>query len=256
MPRWPLLLALAVVLGAPPAFALDEEEAGRSAVARIVGTSPLHRSAPLQRYVNLVGGVVATRNDASRNWRFGVLESESVNAFAVPGGFVLVTAGFLRLLGSEDELAAVLAHEIAHVTRLHHYQAIVRQRHADGAAQRPSTGDEREGAESLALARASATVYGRGLGRAAEFEADRLGLRFMTVAGYDPSAYLDMLERLDALASNDPRVSLLASTHPTARERIDDLVRAGIERLSVPAPAAMQARKARFERLVRAALSP
>lgn len=254
--RWPLLLALCLTFGPGSVRALEEEAAGHSAVARIVGASPLHRSADLQRYVNQVGGVVASRQGTGRTWRFAVLESDSVNAFAVPGSIVLVTAGFLRLLGSEDELAAVLAHEIAHVTRLHHYQAIVRQRHSDGAAQRPNTSDEREGAEGAALALASATVYARGLARGAESEADRLGVQFMAVAGYDPSAYLGMLEKLDALGERDPRMVLLAATHPPARERIDDLVRAGIEKLPLPPPAAAQARASRFSRAMRAVQLP
>ncbi|MEY4710885.1 MAG: hypothetical protein RIS88_335 [Pseudomonadota bacterium] len=225
----------------------DEESAGRLWVARIMGVASLHASQDLQRYVNLVGSHLAARADASRTWRFGVLDTEAVNAFAAPGGVVLVTAGLLRQLSSEDELAAVLAHEISHVTREHHYQVIQRTRQYQTVVRglRVDPG----------LSRASAQLYARGLDAASEHEADVAGAQLLARAGYDPSAPLSVLEKLDALGPADPRVTLLASTHPPPRERMDHLVRAGIEKLPMPT-ASPQARHARFNRVVRAALNP
>lgn len=225
----------------------DEESAGRLWVARIMGVASLHASQDLQRYVNLVGGHLAARADASRTWRFGVLDTEAVNAFAAPGGVVLVTAGLLRQLSSEDELAAVLTHEISHVTREHHYQVIQRARQYQTVVRglRVDPG----------LSRASAQLYARGLDAASEHEADVAGVQLLARAGYDPSASLSVLERLDMLGAADPRVALLASTHPPARERMDHLVRVGIDKLAVPT-AIPQARQARFNRFVRAALNP
>jgi len=82
----------------------SEEAIGRASVASILGAALLHSSNELQRYVNLVCGQIVSKTDAKQNWRFGVLETESVNAFAAPGGFVLITIGLLRLLDNEDEL--------------------------------------------------------------------------------------------------------------------------------------------------------
>jgi predicted Zn-dependent protease len=149
----------------------------------------------------------------------------------------------LRQLSSEDELAAVLAHEIAHVTREHHYQVIQRARQYQNVVRglRVDPG----------LSRASAQLYARGLDAASEHEADVAGVELLARAGYDPSAVLSVLEKLDALGTTDPRVALLASTHPPAKERIDHLVRSGIDRLPIPT-AGVQARQARHVRMTRA----
>lgn len=248
-------VALALSLAQATAYATSDEEAvGRASVARVVGAAPLHASQDLHRYVNLVGGLIASKTDARETWRFGVLATEAINAFAAPGGFVLVTSGLLRQLTSEDELAAVLAHEIAHVTRHHHYQAMVRQRHVEAASRNPPTDPERDVGDFAALTRASAVLYTRGLDRRAEHEADLVGVQLMTIAGYDPSAQLSVLEKLDAIGHHDPRLALLRATHPSAKERIDYLVRAGIEKLPIPV-ADTQARNARFARALQWALT-
>jgi hypothetical protein len=145
----------------------EEEAAGQHWVARVMGVAPLHTSQDVQRYVNLVGGHLASRVDASRTWRFGVLDTDAINAFAAPGGVVLVTSGLLRQLSSEDEFAAVLAHEIAHVVREHHYQVILRSRQSETVVRglRVDPG----------LSRASAQFYTRGLDAASEHEADPSG---------------------------------------------------------------------------------
>lgn len=212
----------------------SEESVGRASVASILGAASLHSSNELQRYVNLVGGQIASKTDAKQNWRFGVLETESVNAFAAPGGFVLVTTGLLRLLDNEDELAGVLAHEIAHVTRQHHYQAVIRQRNAEAAMKGLQDDLGKDAAEFATLTRASAVLYARGLDKNLEYEADMIGVQLMTIAGYDPSAHLSVLEKLHIAGSNDSRMTLLVSTHPSARERIDYLIAAGVERLPIP----------------------
>ncbi len=253
---WPLAAAaLAFGLASGTARASSDEEAvGRASAARIMGAAPLHASQEMQRYVNLVGGLIASKTDAKQTWRFGVLDTESVNAFAAPGGFVLITSGLLRQLASEDELAAVLAHEIAHVTRQHHYQAILRQRNAEAAMKGLQADLGKDGAEFAALSRASAVLYARGLDKSTEYEADLIGVQLMTIAGYDPSAHLAVLEKLDGMSHGDPRMALLTSTHPSAKERIDYLVRAGIEKLPIPSASA-QARNARFNRAVRTVLA-
>jgi len=246
--------AIALGLAWFPAYANNDEEAvGRASVARIMGVAPLHLSQDLQRYVNLVGSLIASKTDAKQTWRFGVLDTESVNAFAAPGGFVLITSGLLKQMGSEDELAAVLAHEVAHVTRQHHYQAILRQRNTEAAMKGLQADLGKDGADFAALSKASAVLYARGLDKSTEYEADLIGVQLMTIAGYDPSAHLAVLEKLDGMAHGDPRMALLISTHPSAKERMDYLARAGIERLPIPAASA-EARTVRFNRLLRTVL--
>jgi predicted Zn-dependent protease len=212
-----------------------EEQIGRSAAAQILGAAPLHESAEVQRYVNLLGNAVA-RNSASKyRWRFAVVNSSAVNAFAAPAGFVLLSSGLLKLLDSEHELAYVIAHEVAHVTRKHHLKVIRRQQLAE-TAHRELQAEETD-QDLLKVTQMSVQIYARGLDRNSEFEADRIGVEIMTRAGYDPTASIDVLAKLIALQGNDPRAELLFSTHPSPGERLDKLIEAGVEHLPRPGSA-------------------
>ena len=238
------LLVAVVFLPANRAIAqTDEESVGKAAAAQVLGAAPLVASADLSRYVNLVGGVIAEQSGSLYKWRFAVIRSDAINAFAMPGGYILLSAGLVRALGSEDELAFVLAHEIAHVTRKHHYQVVQRQRLAEQAARGLQNV---AGSDAAKLSRASGEIYARGLDKGAEFEADRLGVEYMTRAGYDPAAALGVLERLMGLAGNDPRTELLFSTHPSPAERFDQLAGSGVEKLPRPAARAVAVRTERF----------
>lgn len=238
----PACLAGLLLAGAANAQT-DEERVGMAAAAQVLGAAPLHSSAEAQRYLNLVGQSVAAFSGVTYKWRFGVVRSEALNAFAMPGGYVLVSSGLLRLLTSEDELAFVLAHEVAHVARRHHYQVVQRQRLAEQAA-RGLQAVSLDG-DTGRLAQASGQIYARGLDKGAEFESDRLGADYMTRAGYDPAAVLGVLEALQRVRGEDPRAALLFSTHPSAAERLEALMQSGIDRLPRPAVAG-PARIARF----------
>jgi predicted Zn-dependent protease len=229
----------------------DEENVGRAAAAQVLGGALLVASPDSQHYVNLVGKAVAKQGGLNYRWHIGVIKSEGINAFAMPGGFILLSSGLLTILETEDELAFVLSHEVAHVAQKHHYQVVRRQRLADQAAKglESITND----VETSNLAQASGQIYARGLDKFAEFEADRLGVELMTRAGYDPAAALDVLEKLQRLKGDDPRAELLFSTHPSPAERMDKLLQAGIDKLPRPASNSNPARVKRF-REFRAAL--
>src|SRR5262249_49900204 len=99
----------------------QEIEIGTLLAGRVLGAAPLVPDRNLQTYVNQVGRWIASQTERpDLPWRFGVIESAGINAFAAPGGFVLVTRGLYELLDDEAQLAAVLAHEIAHVVKRHH----------------------------------------------------------------------------------------------------------------------------------------
>ena len=226
----------------------DEEEVGSVAAARIMGSAPLVDSPNAQRYVNLVGATVVRKADAPYKWRFGLIKTDSVNAFATPGGFVLVTAGLVRSLESEDELAFVLAHEIAHVLQRHHYRVIVKQRLAEKAMK--SVQAASGSTQNAALSQASAQLFARGLDKSSEYEADRIGVELMTEAGYDPAAAISVLERLQKLKGDDPRAELLFQTHPSAFERMDVVFQSGIEQLPRPAIEGVNRRTTRFKQFL------
>lgn len=241
--RHALVLTLMLAAAAANARQPDETEVGNAAAAVLLGSSPVLAKPALQQYLNLVGASVAALSERPQlAWRFAVTDDDAVNAFAAPGGVVLVTRGLFRLLESEDELAAVLAHEIGHVVRKHHYNVIVRQRLADEATATLAVGAK--GADMDALSKTSSVLFARGLDKSAEFDADLYALQLATRAGYDPSALLGVLEKLGAIKAADSRAQLLFATHPSAAERLDRLLRHNLDAL--PAASASAARKARF----------
>ena len=226
----------------------DEEKVGRAAAAQVLGAARLIETEASQNYLNLLGQSLASKGDAVYKWRFGAIESDAINAFAMPGGYILVSKGLLKMLESEDELAFVLAHELAHVSRRHHYQIVLRQRLAEQASRDLQSAGQ--GDDIAKLASTSGQIYARGLDKGAEFEADRLGLELMTRAGYDPVAALSVLERLLSFRGNDPRAELLFSTHPSPSERLDMLLQSGLERLPRPPSEGGATRQARFKKFV------
>lgn len=226
----------------------DEEKVGRAAAAQILGAAGLISKEAPQRYLNLLGQTLAAKADAVYKWRFGAIESNAINAFAMPGGYILVSTGLLKILENEDELAFVLAHEIAHVSRRHHYQIVLRQRLAEQASRDLQSAVQ--GDEVAKLASVSGQIYARGLDKDAEFEADRLGVEIMTRAGYDPVAALSVLERLLRFKGSDPRAELLFSTHPSPSERLDMLLQSGLEKLSRPSSEGDKNRQARFNNFI------
>ena len=99
----------------------DEIDMGNKLIAGLLGAAPLVKNDALQQYVNDVGSWIAAQTKRKKlPWRFGVIDSTGVNAFAAPGGQILITAGLYQLLENEAQLAGVLAHEIAHVVDKHH----------------------------------------------------------------------------------------------------------------------------------------
>src|SRR3954467_9544972 len=114
-------------LGTAASDVSEDQEAniGKEYASLLVGAAPLLDQSAMQRYVNQVGRWLSLHSERPNlDWRFGILDSDNLNAFATPGGYVLVTKGLLARLKNEAELAGVLAHEIAHVVKKHHLTAI------------------------------------------------------------------------------------------------------------------------------------
>lgn len=194
----------------------EELALGKATVAQILGVNRLLEDKKIQLYVNLVGRHVANQTERKDlKWSFGVIDSSAVNAFAAPGGYILITSALLNELQTEDELAAVLAHEVAHVVRKHHYRVMRKQKMLEFGAKAVRI----EGAEELnKLSNMTAQVIARGLDKKAEFEADRDGMVYAARAGYDASALYAVLNRLGSRHS-DTSNELLLSTHPSFSDR-------------------------------------
>jgi predicted Zn-dependent protease len=219
----------------------DEIALGEAATASFLGASPLHHDASLQRYVNRVGKWVALHSDrADLPWTFSVIDTETINAFALPGGSIIVSSGLLKRLGSESELAGVLAHEIAHVVKRHQLKAIQSGMQADFwknvgtsvAADRVKIGGGAVGstvgnmAKPYILDAAGNLIkdgfFLRPLDRGLETEADQLAIVLATRAGYDPYGLVGALQMLAQYKGGGDAASIF-STHPSATDRIAEL---------------------------------
>ena len=201
---------------------------GSQAVAQQIGLYP---DPELQEYVSRIGKAMAAESERpDLPWTFGVVDDPSVNAFALPGGFIYLTRGIMTHFNNEAELAAVLGHEIGHVTAKHSVQQISRQQLASiglglGMIFVPELRNYGD------LAQTGLGLLFLKHGRDAERQADDLGLRYMVAENYDPlqmPAVFRTLERVSQ-AQGQGRLPGWLSTHPapSARaERISDEVAA------------------------------
>ncbi|MDQ6982260.1 MAG: M48 family metalloprotease [Mariprofundus sp.] len=190
---------------------------------------------PLVRYVNTVGQKMAAISDRPNlYYRFHVVDDSTINAFALPGGYIYIHRGLLIHLNSEAELAAVLGHEIGHVTARHSVKQYSKaQAYQLGAMITSIFLPVPQGASMLSDLMATAVI--KGYGRDAELQADELSIRYLPRAGYDPNATIGILKTLKRLEDIDAREKKDAgdkvdkyhgafSTHPETEKRIREAV--------------------------------
>lgn len=210
----------------------EEVSIGKQIAGNLLGAAPLVRDDKLQRYVNSVGLWVALQSERpGLPWRFGVIESEDINAFAAPGGYIFLTKGLYRRLHNEAELAGVLAHEIGHVIRKHHLKLLKKSQGVAALGSILGKKVKNESALVQNLIGNGAEIVARGLDKGAEYEADRIGVVLSARAGYDAYALPAVLADIGHVASQDARVSLLFKTHPHPEVRLGKLAEAAGDRL-------------------------
>ncbi len=202
----------------------EEIEIGRQITGNLLGAAPLVKDEGLQKYVNQVGRWVASQSERpDLPWHFGVIESDDLNAFAAPGGYVLVTKGLYRKLENEAQLAGVLGHEIGHVIKKHHLKVLQKSQLVNFGA---SLLGSKLGKDNMTVQKVignGAEIMARGLDKEAEFEADRIGMVLAGRAGYDPYGLTDVLQTIAQTSKNDSSVALLYKTHPSPDERLTKL---------------------------------
>ena len=198
-----------------------EVRMGREAAAEVDRQAKFVDDPAITEYVNRVGQNIVLHSDAKVPFTIKVIDSDEVNAFALPGGFFYVNKGLLLAADNEAELAGVMAHEIAHVAARH---AVENQTKASLLEYAALGG-------SIFLGGIPGMIYqntaGIGLlgifmkfSRGAEEEADRLGVQYMYAAGYDPGAMATMFEKLEAKNKKKPGlISRAFSTHPAPPDR-------------------------------------
>jgi len=204
-----------------------EIEFGQSIAARILGRYPMVDDSSLSGYVNLVGNaIVLHAGRPELTFRFAILETDNVNAYAAPGGYIFVTRGAMGLMRDEAELAGVLAHEVAHVTRKHIVNAL-NIRGSDSGTQAglarflSGAGDAGRVAFSQAVNKAVGILFEKGLAKEDELDADNTGTVYLATTGYDPTALKRYINRIKALESK--RLSVMNSTHPSFQDRLKAL---------------------------------
>lgn len=212
------------VLQAALPVTLEQEEAIGEGVALTAFTRVGARkdNEALQRYVNLVGNAVARRSTRPEvTYRFAVIDSPEVNAFAGPGGYIFVTTGALSAMRNESELAGVLAHEIAHVTQKHMLQTMKRRELLNGLTESANALDGRFAEYTQTLELSQELLFDKGYEQTFEYEADDVGTRMAAAAGYDPRGLRDFLERLALQSSTGGWFT----THPPATSRVERIRR-------------------------------
>ena len=208
---------------------------GEGIASNLLGAAPLLKKPALQQYVNQVGLWLALQTERpDLPWRFGVLDDDNINAFATPGGNIFITNGLLQRLSSEAELAGVLAHEIAHVLKKHHLEAIKKSARTGLLADVATQALDSKGRNPAIgkLAGAGTELFARGLDKEDEFEADRMGVVIAARAGYDPFGLPAVLQILQGIAPGNSDLALMFKTHPTPSDRLgllDSLMSNGFE---------------------------
>jgi predicted Zn-dependent protease len=204
-------------------MSLEKEIAmGRELAAEVERSVKLIEDPTINEYVNRVGQNLVRNSDAKVPFTIKVVESDEVNAFALPGGFFYVNSGLILAADDESELAGVMAHEIAHVTARHGAE-----NNSKGQLLNIATIPLIFLGGPIGLAARQATNFAIPVAfyqfsQGAESEADYLGLQYLYKTGYDPTASVSFFEKLQAKESAKPgTMSKLFSTHPPTEERIE-----------------------------------
>ena len=226
---------------------------GRSVSARILSQYKLKQDQSLYKYVNLVGSTVAMVSDRpDLKYHFAVLDTDEVNAFAAPGGYIFITYGMIKRMANEEELAAVLAHEVGHVCARHSLKSVksdlwkqVAVITAQETAKHGGVNPELLGLFGQATDKVVGTLVTVGYSQPMEFEADALGQLYAIRAGYDPGSLSEYLEEMNQRAKGrDQGLNARLGTHPSFQARLEKLPR---EQAQTPSPEIVAYRAKRFK---------
>jgi predicted Zn-dependent protease len=205
-------------------YSLEKEIAlGKQLAQEVERQAKIIDDPVIAEYVNRIGQNLVRNSDAKVPFTIKVLDSDDVNAFALPGGFFFVNSGLILKCDSESELAGVMAHEIAHVAARHGTKQATRGEIAQIGMIAASIVVPYSWAGYAALQGANMAIPIGFLrfSRSMEREADFLGLQYMYKAGYDPTSFVDFFEKIETMEKRKPgTISKFFSTHPMTEDRI------------------------------------
>ena len=216
-------LALMGALSACGISQQQEVQMGQEYAQQINSQLPIVSDPEVNRYINLLGDQIASKTSrADLDWRFYVVDSREVNAFAVPGGFIYVNRGLIERTGQLDELAGVLGHEIGHVVRRHSVQQMEKQTKTGVAVE---LGCRLTDLCNSEVARAAIQVGGAALfarySREDEAEADSEAVAYVIDAGIDPQGIPTLFKRLIEERRRSPgRIEGFFASHPLEEDRV------------------------------------
>jgi predicted Zn-dependent protease len=197
----------------------EEVEIGKQVSADVESKEKVLDDSVVQSYVDKVGqNLVKVCDRRDLNYTFKVLDSDEINAFACPGGFIYIYKGLMKTMDNEAQLAGVLGHEIAHVVARHSVKKL-QQIYGVSLLIKVALGDKSDAVQQLVGAAAGVVLLG--YGRDNEFEADEYGTLYEGKAGHNPDGMAQLLGKFKALEQNPPNtLEKLLSTHPPTSERI------------------------------------
>lgn len=207
-----------------------EIQLGEELAARILGRFRVYDDEKATRYVNLIGkGLASYSSRPEIEFRFAILNTDIINAFAAPGGYVFVTKGTLAMIENEAQLAGVLAHEIAHITEKH----IVKELDIKGGDDSSlagfasilggGTSETVRVAFTQLVDQAGKILFEKGLKKEDELASDSIAMTIAANAGYNPVAYKTLLKRIKEKEEGTERTKIVSATHPSYDDRIEVL---------------------------------
>ncbi len=232
---------------------------GRTVGAVILNKYSPYKNEKANRFINMLGQTLARASDLPETYggyHFLILDSNEINALAAPGGLIFITRGMLRCCNHEDAAAAILAHEIGHVSLKHGLQAIKNSRIVSAfkiigiEAAKTSAGELASLTKTFegAISDVTSTLIDNGYSRSFEREADKAAVSIMKRVGYNPSGLADMLSVMDKKLK--PGGPDFAKTHPSPISRIADIKKITGRYTKIEIPAARQSRFMSFLRNV------
>jgi predicted Zn-dependent protease len=215
-----------MVSGATHVISEEEEYyIGRAVAANILSQYPLMKNKPLNLYLNLIGKALVLKSERPEifgGYHFALLDSAEANALSAPGGIIFLSRGIVEMAENEDEIAAILAHEIQHIVSKDPLQAIKSQRMKSlgtfAAGEALGSSSEVLSIFKNSVLDITGTLLQKGYSRSQEKDADLQALDLLAATGYNPKALLAMLEKCRAIEKKKAKAF---SAHPSAAKRID-----------------------------------
>jgi len=203
----------------------EERQIGEQVSAKLRERFGVYQNADVTKYVALVGTVIAQASTKpALDWRFIVLDSDGVNAYAAPGGFIHITKGLLGMLKDESELAGVLGHEITHVTEHHTVDDLRTSTAISEAGNQAGKGGgwTREALAKLST-KAFEDIFNGQFSQAKESDSDKIGARLANKQGYSPHGLAAALQKIADRNANQKQPNGWFSSHPALKDRISNV---------------------------------